>query len=369
MTAASVVAAGGVGPYSLVDLNKVLAGKAVSVRPAVYELYEGLSGRASPQDVETLFQLIHLYFTAPRKDSTAFAAYQSSIQADLENRGSNPEAAFWDTVNVTLAQHHVRRRPATVEQFDEMSLATSFAVYRDRFEDASDFDFVFVGSFDLDSMRPLVQAYIGGLPSTGRLESWTDIGLDYPEGVIHRIVERGIEPKSHTFLAFNGRFDDTADERYALGSLEDVMRIRLREQLREDLGGTYGVQINARTRRLPDQEYSFQISFGSDPGRVDELVAEALRQVDSMRNSGPTEEEIEKVRELQRRAWETALKENGFWLRQLVARDQHGEEYGLILEHEERFDALSADIVRAAARRYLDSQNYVQITLVPEGEG
>ena len=366
MTAASVVAAGGVGSYSLVELNKVLAGKAVSVRPAVNELYEGLSGRASPRDIETLFQLIYLYFTAPRRDSTAFAAYQSSIQADLENRGSDPEAAFWDTVNVTLAQHHLRRRPATVEKFDEMDLATSFSIYRDRFEDASDFAFVFVGSLDLEGMRPLVQAYLGGLPSTGRVEGWKDIGLDYPEGVVHKIVERGIEPKSLTFLAFNGRFDDTADERYALSSLEDVLRIRLREQLREDLGGTYGVRIDARTRRLPDAEYSFQISFGSDPARVDELVAEALRQLDSLRTGGPTEEEIEKVREAQRRAWETALKENGFWLGQLVARDQHREEYGLILEHEQRFDDLSADLLRAAARRYLDSENYVQITLVPE---
>jgi zinc protease len=367
MTAASVVAAGGLGSYSLVELNKVLAGKAATVNPSISELYEGLSGRASPQDAETLFQLIHLYFTAPRLDSTAFTAYRNSIQAELENRDSDPEAAFWDTVSVTLAQNHHRRRPPTVEKFDEMDLTTSFSVYEDRFADAGDFNFVFVGSFDLDSIRPLVQTYLGGLRTTGRKESWRDIELDYPEGVIRKTVERGIEPKSLTFLAFNGRFDDTGDQRYALSSLEDVLRLRLREHLREDLGGTYGVRIAARTRRLPDQEYSFQISFGSAPDRVEELVAEARRQIDSMKVSGPTGAEVEKVREAQRRAWETALKENGFWLGQLVARDQHGEDYRQILEHEERFNTLSVDLLREAARRYLSDLSYVQITLVPEG--
>jgi len=365
-TATSAVSVGGVGAFSLIDLQKVLADKAVSVSPYISSLYEGLSGSASPRDLETLFQLIYLYVTAPRADAEAFAAYRNRIAAFLENRSRSPESAFQDTVQVTLAQHHPRALPLTPERLSEMDLDASLAFYEDRFADVGDFTFAFVGSFDVDSVRPLVQRYLGTLPAAGRIETWRDDGVEPPKGVVRRTVARGVEPKSETVIVFTGSIDDTRENRYALQALEETLRIRLRDRLREDLGGTYGVDVSSGVSRFPDREYTARVSFGSDPGRVEELTGVVFEEIESLQQLGPTAEELEKVREIQRRDRETNLRENGFWLGQIVAYDQLGLDPRDILTYDGLIRNASVEQVRTAAIRYLRQDNYVLVSLFPE---
>jgi zinc protease len=366
MTAAWVIQRGGVGAFSLVDLEKVLVGKAVGVSPYISSLYEGLSGSVSPQDVETLFQLVYLYFTAPRKDRDAYVAFRQQVTEGLRNRAADPEGAFRDTVDVTLSQHHPRRRPATVELYDEMDLDKSVEFYRDRFADASDFTFVLVGNLDPDSLRPLVETYLGGLPSVDRVETWRDVGIRYPSGVIRKTVHRGVEPRSQTALVFTGTWEYGRRDQYVLRALGSVLEIRLREVLREALGGTYNVGVSSNGARRPSEQFSVRISFGSDPERVEELVGVVFQQIDSLKALGPTEVEVEKVQEMQRRARETALRENGFWSQMLLDHDRFGTDAREILAYEDLVAALSVDLVRAAARRYLRPDNYVLVTLYPE---
>ena len=368
-TASAVVTQGGVGEFSLVDLQKALAGKAVRVSPFIASLGEGMSGNVAPNDVETMFQLIYLYFSAPRKDTEVFESFRTRIQAALANRGASPEAAFQDTLAVTLAQHHLRARPATSELYEEMDLEESMAFYRDRFADASDFTFVFVGSFDPDSLRPLIQTYVGGLPSIGREESWRDVGMRPPTGVVKQEVFRGMEPKSQTAIVFTGPFDWNRDARYALRSMVDVLRINLREVLREDLGGTYGVSISGSSSRDPEESYSVDIGFGADPERLYELVDAAFLQIDSLQRFGPSQEDIDKVKEQQRRALETDLRRNAFWLGQLSSADRYGLDPRRIVKYEDVIDALDPETVRQAAIRYLRNDNYVQVSLFPEEQG
>ncbi|UCF40169.1 MAG: insulinase family protein, partial [Gemmatimonadota bacterium] len=365
-TAPRVIERGGVGEFSLVDLEKALAGKVVSVSPFIASLYEGLWGSVSPQDAETLFQLVYLYFTAPRRDRDAYLAFRRQITEELRNRGVDPDGAFRDTIQVTLAQHHPRQRPATVELYDEMDLDKSFAFYRDRFADAGDFTFVLVGSFDPDSLRPLVETYLGSLPSTGRVESWRDLGIRYPAGVIRKTVRRGVEPRSQTSLVFTGDWRYSRADLYALRALGSVLEIRLREVLREALGGTYSVGVSASGERLPSEQFSVGIGFGSDPARVEELVGVVFQQIDSLKAFGPTQAEVEKVQEMQRRARETALKENRFWAQVLLEHDRFGTDPRDILTYEELIEGLTPEVVRDAARRYLPTENYVWVTLYPE---
>jgi zinc protease len=207
--ASQVVARGGVGAFDAIALQKKLAGKAVRVGPYIASEEEGLSGSASPKDLETMFQLAYLYFTAPRRDSSAFVAFTTNVKASLANRGLSPQAAFLDTLQVTLAQHHPRSRPITAERVDEIKLGPALAFYRDRFADASDFTFVFVGNFSPDSLKPLVERYLGSLPTTHRKETWRDRGIVPPKGVVTREVRRGIEPKSETRIVFTGPFEYT----------------------------------------------------------------------------------------------------------------------------------------------------------------
>ena len=367
-TATTVVSQGGLGEFNLVDLQKVLAGKAVRVSPFVASISEGLSGNVSPADVETLFQLIYLYFTAPRRDEEAYLSFQSRMQAFLANRNADPNSAFRDTMTVTLTKNHFRTRPPSQEVYGEMDLDKSLAFYKDRFADASDFVFAIVGTFDLESIRPLVRTYLGALPSTGREETWRDEEIFPPTGVIEKTVYKGIEPKSQTQIVFTGPFEWSRENRYAISSLASAMRIRLREVLREDMGGTYGVGVSSVGIRDPRQEFTFRISFGTAPERLEELTAAVFQQIDSVQTFGPTQEDIEKVKEMQRRQRETNLRDNGYWLSQLITYDRYGLDLRSILTYEELIEGLTPEMVQGAARKYMPTDNYVRISLYPEAQ-
>ncbi len=366
MTAAAVVREGGLGALSQVQLQKRLAGRIVRVSPYISELQEGLSGSASPRDLETMFQLIHLYFTAPRKDSSAFLAYRERMRGFLENSSASPESAFRDTVQVTMAQYHHRRRPWSLQLLDELDLEASHAFYRDRFADAGDFTFIFVGNFTVDAIQPLVRSYLGGVPATRREESWRDVGVQPPGELIRKTVGKGLEPKSRTQIIYTGPYEWSRQAGYEMGAMAQVLRLKLREVLREDLGGTYGVRVRASPSRYPVERYRFGISFGSAPERAGELAEAVFLQIDSLAAFGATDKYLTKVQETQRRERETNLRENRYWLNALESYARHGEDPRGILEFEERVAGLSLAAIQQAARRYLTSEAYVHITLLPE---
>ena len=365
-TAATVVAAGGMGRFSLVDLQKKLAGKAVSVSPNVGSFYEGLGGSASPDDVETLFQLVYLLFTEPRRDSTSYLAFRSQVKSVLANRSSSPAAAFQDTLSVTLAQHHFRARPPTNEIYDEMDLDKSFRFYQDRFSDAGDFTFVFVGNVDVDKTKQLVLQYLASLPSEGREETWRDLGIRPPTTKVERIVRRGMEPRSQTSIVFTGPLEFTRQNRHRISSLIQVLRLRLRERLREVLSGTYSVSVAGSADREPQPSYSIHISFGADPDRLEELTSEVFDEIRKLVDKGPDQSDIDKIKEQQRRDRETNIKQNRFWLNQLLAYDRYGLDPRAILTYNELIDELTIADVQSAALKYLPLDNYIRVSLYPE---
>lgn len=369
-TAASVVSEGGVGPFNKIELEKKLAGKVVRVAPWISSLREGLSGSASPEDVQTLFELIYAFFTAPRPDSTAFQAFQTRMKGSIQNRSARPETAFSDTIAVTMAQYHHRARPWSLELLDEMDLATSMAVYQDRFADAGDFSFFFVGNFTLEAMEPLVCTYLGGLPATGREEAWRDVGIEAPEGVIDKAVYRGIEPKSQSRLIFTGPFEyDGWKNNLELRAMTSVLQIKLREVLREDLGGTYGVWISGSGTRYPDEEYRISITFGCDPERVEELTQVIFEQIDSLKTVGTTDLYIDKVKEMRQRQREIDLEENSFWVGSLASLDFNGVDPRRLIQYSSLVDSLTAEAVQQAAQTYFNMDRYVRVVLYPEEAG
>ena len=176
-TATQVINSGGVAKFSAIDLGKMMAGKVASANPFIGELEEGLSGSSSRKDLETMFQLIYLRFTQPRADANAFAVQATQARTFMANQSVVPEFAFFEALNTARFQNHPRRRMSTAATVDQWNLDKSLAFYKDRFADASDFTFYFVGSFDEAMMKPLVERYLGALPSLKRKETWKDIGV------------------------------------------------------------------------------------------------------------------------------------------------------------------------------------------------
>lgn len=363
--ASAAVAVGGVGRLSVVDLQRRLAGKAASVGTGIGETQETISGFAAPRDVETMFQLVYLYFTQPRRDSVAWQAYLQRGRTLLRDRGASPEGVFGDTLTAILTQRHLRARRFTAATFDSLSLDRALAVYRERFADAGDFTFYVVGAFSPDSLRPLVERYLGGLPSTSRRETARDLGIRPPAGVVRADVRRGMEPKARTAIVFTGPTPFDRRVVSMLRTLGDALELRLRERLREELSGTYGVSVGGAVVADPVPQFSVSIEFGAAPERIEELSRVVFAEIDSLKAAGPSETDMQKVREGQRREREVSARENGWWLTGLMTYDQYGWDMRQLPQPPLSQSFTAAD-VRDAARRYLDAGRFVQVSLYPE---
>ena len=369
ITADQVIGAGGLGPFDAIQLRNALAGKAGSVTAFIGDSEEGLAGGASPKDLETMFQLIYLTFTQPRADATVFKVLTDQMRAMLASQQASPEWVFGQTLRTTLAQNHFRARPMTPELVKEMDLQKSFAFYKDRFADASDFTFVFAGSFDLATIEPLVERYLGSLPALRRKETWRDEGIRPPAGVVEKVVRKGIEPKSQVDIVFGGSMSYDIPSRVALDALSVVLERRLREMLREALGGTYGVQVGANASKIPEPRYSVTIDFGCAPERTEELVKALFREIETLKANGPADKDVADAREAMLRGHESDMAQNNSLVAAIAAAYENSEDVSAFFQLPAQYANLTASSVQEAARRYLDTDNYVRVTLLPATPG
>lgn len=368
--AASLVSLGGIGAFDRTGLEKHLAGKVVGVAPYISELEEGLQGVASPEDLETLFQLIYLHFTAPRADPEALAVQQNNQRSFLLNRSNTPTAALQDTLIAALYGDHPRRGVPTMADIDALSLETAMSVYQDRFADASDFTFTFVGNFDPAYLTQLAQTYLGTLPSTGRVETWRDVSPDPPAGVIEKIARKGQEDQSIVYLYFSGKGDPSLKNRMTMNALQNVLDIVMREELREERSGIYSPFVNTSFSVVPDSAFSVTIGFGCDPARAEELAGAVFGEIDKLKADGPSDDTVVKAQEQLRRSREESLEQNNFWVGALdyYLTAPYAEPQEL-LTFNDRVAALTAADLQTAVKEYLRDDQYVQVILYPEAFG
>ena len=364
--ASQVVTLGGVGKFSAIDLRKILAGKLASATPFINELSEGLNGSSSKRDLETMFQLIYLRFTQPRADTNAFNAAASQMKAVLANQSVVPEFNFQNALMAARYQNHPRRRFDTVETINSWNLDKSFAFYKDRFADASDFTFVFVGSFDPDTIKPLVEKYLGSLPSIHRKESWKDVGVRTPNDVVVKRVEKGVEPKSLSAIVFSGPFEFNQQNRITIRAMSEILQRRLLEVIREELSGTYGINASPGYQKVPTSEYSIAISFGSAPERTDALVKRVFDEIEKFKTEGPTDQQVSDEREALLKDFERSSKLNNYLVSQILFRYENNEDPAGIWAIPDFYKKIDKAMLQDAAKKYLDTKRYVEVSLFPE---
>jgi zinc protease len=365
--AASWVNNSGVGDLTETELTKLLAGKLVGVSPVIGELKEGFRGTASPDDLETALQLVYLYATDPRRDENSFQVLRNQLESGLKNRSLTPESGFEDALNEILCGKSVRCGPLPLDQVDKLDEQRTFEIYRDRFADFSDFTFTFVGSFDPETLKPLVQTYLGSLPSTGRNETGRNVRIDPPTGIVEKTVHKGLEERARTRVEFTGAFSPTLQSEVTLDVLENLLDIRVVDVLRQKLGATYSPQAATRWELLPKPTYRAIIDFVSDPKRVDELTQATFSLLDDLRTNGPTDADVLKAKEQARLAHQKALEDNSVWLTQLQDHlTTSGDDGSDILKYEQALAGVTAKDLQQAVQTYLPADRYVKVVLYPE---
>jgi zinc protease len=290
------------------------------------------------------------------------------LKVTLANRGVLPETAFTQTLDAALSQNHLRTQPMTVARVDQMNLDKSLAFYKGRFADASGFTFVFVGSFDLPTMKPLVERYLGSLPALHRNETARDVGIRPPAGIVKTVVRKGIEPKSQVSIVFTGPFQNDEMHRVTLTTMAETLSGNLFDTLRQALGGTYGVSVEPQFFKRPIESFRVTINFTCDPARTDSLVATLFQLIEQFKTVGPVDGQIVNARTAFMRDLETNLQQNEYLLNRILFKYQFGEDLNEIFNMRQFYDQLTAPMIRDAARTYLNTNRYVEVTLLPETE-
>lgn len=357
----------GIARFSKTDLTKLMAGKNVSMTAYIGAETEGLKGSCVPKDLETMLQLAHLSFTAPRNDEQAFKAYISKNKSLYKNLRESPQYYYYDQLNKIMTKDHLRGGglPAD-EDFDKISYKRAGEIYRERFGDPGDFTFFMVGNFDIEKVKPLLAKYIGSLPAKNKSETFVDRYVRPPSGVVNKIVKKGSDPKSMVNLSFTGEFDYSRESAHQLKSLAELLTIKLVESLREEQSGVYGVGARASASPYPYDNYSFTISFPCGPENVESLIASVFKEIEKIKTSGPMESDVKKVQETQRRNHEEQIEKNNYWLSSMQQKHYYKEPLN---EDDPQLNftaSLSAASLQEAANKFLNEENYIRVVLMPE---
>lgn len=359
----------GVNGFSRNDMEKILAGKEVYCYPNLSDDYEEIAGSSVSKDVEVLFQMIHLYFTALNKDKDTYDAFITKRIATYENLMNTPNYWLMNEKRKVREKNnpYYRGRFPTEEDFKNQSYDKAYEVYKERFADASDFTFFFIGAIDEAQIVEFSKTYLASLPSIDRDEALVENNYEKLKGKNEFTFNRGQDPKSSVEIRYRTSAPYDGKMAYYLKCAAEVLSIKLIENLREGESGVYGVRASAYVSRYPD-EYYFVISFPCGPENVEKLKKAALSELQKLIENGPTEKDLNKIKEAQSLELKENLKKNRYWLNELWKQTYYGKnDFEGIVKAQEKIDALTGDDIQKALKKFI-GENQVVFVLMPEEE-
>ena len=355
---------GGLGNFSAIDLPKVLAGKKVHVSGNVNTFTENVSGSCSVKDLETMMQLIYLSFGTPRSDEEAYQSFITRTKAMLANIESNPDVAFSDNLIFALFDNHPLRKRMKAEDYDKVDYAKALKLYADRFKDANNFVFTFVGNIDPETFEPMVEQYIGALKTKKNDETWTaNVPAITDKDVTSHYTKAMENPKVTCYMVYNGDMEFNRKNQLTMQVLSDVMDIVYTEKIREDEGGTYGVGVNASLNNRPKESFMFLIGFNTNKEMYEKLMGIAKAELQNMANQGPRPEDLKKVKEFLIKKHAEDLENNRYWMNCIQTQDSDG--YNPMANYNEIINGISSSDVANMAKAVLNGYKK-EVVQIPE---
>ena len=360
----SLATLGGVGNFSAIDLPKVLAGKKANVNPSIAMYTEGMTGNCSVRDLETMLQLTYLYFNSPRSDEEAYQSYLTRTKAMLANIEQNPDIAFRDSLMSALYDNHPLIKRMKAEDYDKIDYQKALKLYADRFKDANNFVFTFVGKIDPETFEPLVEQYIGSLKTKKNGETWTANAPAITNKNITCHYAKSMEnPKVTCYTVYNGDMEYTLENQLKMQVLSDVMDIVYTEKIREDEGGTYGVGVQGNLSLRPNPSFMFLIGFDTNLEMYEKLMGIAISELQNVAEQGPRPEDLKKVKEFLVKKHAEDLENNRYWMNciQAVERDN----FNPMDRYEEIVNGITSDDVANMAKAVLKGHKK-EVVQMPE---
>ena len=364
--AASVINDCGIGNYSPADYSKFMMGKNYSVYANIGTYEETIGGSTAPKDLETFLQHLYMIFEAPRKDKEVFDRNVAQWKEQIANYENNPDYQYSKFSAKVRYPNNPRMIFMEEKTIKAMNLDQMFKIYNERFSNATDFTFIFVGNIDIDKSIPLIEKYIGGIPA-GKKEKIINRDFPMAKGVVNETIYFGLADKTLLGHFTSLPYEWNTDNNMANSVLNNVMNIKMTENIREKLGGTYGARFSLSPNKIPVEKIAMTISLGCQPERVDEMTAEIWRTIDEVIENGPTQIDLDKAKEQMIRTFETGIKENYNWTSWLKNwYDQQTPIYTLE-EWKAKVNTFTINDIKKAAQ-YMKHDENVRTILMPEAK-
>jgi zinc protease len=362
------LAEAGVNGVSKADLTKYLTGKQASVNTSIGGLTENLSGRTIPKDLGTAMELVYAYFTGLNYDPAAFNAYKTKQSAMMDNMLSNPQFYYSNEHAKFMNQKNPRFTSLIplAADWEKTDYKKAYDIYKEKFANAGNFQFYFVGNIDEPKLKELVLQYIASLPSTGKTTNYKDTGYRQMTGNFDKVYKKGKDPKSMVSISYTGETKYDEKEALALSALGEIATIKVIEKLREDESGIYGGGARGYIGKIPYGNYSFSISFPCGPENVEKLKKAAFAEIQKLIDNGPEQKDLDKYKEGETNDDKTSMKENSYWLSNLTNYQLQGGDKYEIINHLDKVKALTTKDIQAVAKKYLTMNSRITSTLMPE---
>ena len=364
--AASIVNNNGIGQFNQTELTKILTGKIANVNPSISDYEEGLNGSSSVADLETMLQLTYLYFTAPRKDDNAFSAMMNMYRTSLANRNTNPNAAFSDSINLTLSSHDPRTVLFTTEMIDKVDQDKALAIYKERFANPADFTFIFVGNIDPynKDTQKLLATYLGGLKTKKGVEKWDNVNLPTPKGKVNNYFTKEMKVrKASNFIYYTAEMPYNMQSRTIMTTIGSILSMRYLESIREKEGGSYGVGVRGSIRNVPFDQASVLMQFDTDPEKQAKLMGIIHSEVNEIVNNGPRIDDLNKVKENMLKQYKQDLEQNNWWTAKL--QDYYQDHLNYRTDYKAAIEALTPELIQKALKTVADQGNVIEVVMKP----
>ena len=366
--ALSVVNAMGFGEFSPTDLIKAMAGKTATAGASLGATTDGFAGSSTVKDLETMLQLLYLKATSPRVDETLFKSFVQKNKSQLGFLLADPQNVFIDTLLKTLYGNHPMAplgvpRP---EYFDRIDMNRALAIYKERFGNAYGMNFAFVGSIDEAKLKPLVEKYIGGLPSVKKTFNYKDNGLRPVKGVVDLNVNKGQADKSLILAMIAGEIPYSEDLALRAAAVSEILNIRIMEDMREKIQGIYTGGTSIDVSKYPYQNYTAFFQLPTGPEKIDTLLIAMNDEIQSIKTKGPSQEDLNKVKTQWTEARRTAMKQNGTWLGYILSSKTENKDVDRFLNYDKYVNALTVQSIKDAANKIFTGKNKVTAVLRPE---
>ncbi|MCZ8229638.1 M16 family metallopeptidase [Flavobacterium sp.] len=363
------LAEAGFSGLKLNDINKFMTGKIARVNPYIGQTTEGLRGNTTPKDLEYLFQMVHAYFTDLNFDPEAFEGFKQKQASFFKNMASQPQYYFQQEFYTYLNKENPRFNGImpTDKSWADTDYKLAYDKYKERFANAADFEFFFVGNVDDKTIEAFATKYLASLPTTAAKEKTVDLGYRMLKGDLKKVVNKGTDPKSNVNIMFYGEAKYSPKEALAIEALGEVLTIKLIEQLRESESGVYGVSARGSMNKVPYGSYNFTINFPCGPDNAEKLTASALNELQKIITNGPEEKDVAKYKEGELADYRKDSKENRFWLTNFTRSFLYGSNPENALKYEAEVNAITAKDIQEVAKKYLTKDKVIGM-LMPESK-